>query len=299
MLLVVPTACVAKRDTPSSPSSSSSSVEQDIATLKKDVKDLQSKIASLPESSGGNYDSDIATLQSDIDNIYTVLEGFDEEFYNVLDEVDTMLADWEVEQETDTDNNNNTTDVDETTRWSLDVWTDYESFNLLKATLDYKKIEDEDDYDIWLSFKNTNIKSSYLGKFSTEPSVATIGDYYYDTGDGKMWQLAEVDSELWWVEADFTSIYQPVEIKEVVIEFSPRSSDRVIVDEKRTELYSSGYPSFGWGMDFSTRTDGTCKRIDAETSVRFTLLVPSKFHYNDPELPYLEQFKLEFELAYK
>ena len=71
------------------------------------------------------------------------------------------------------------------------------------------------------------------------------------------------------------------------------------MDESQTELYSTGYPSFDWEMDFSNRTDGTCKKIEAVTDVRFTLPVPDTFMNNDPEQPYPEEFKLEFELAYK
>ena len=295
LALIFPTACVAKR----TPTTSSTGTDDDrIAALETKVSQLQSKLASLPASSEGNYDTDIENIYAELENIY-------EELDSVLADVDAMLENWEDEQVstdangTDTNGTNTTDDVDDTTRWSLDVWTDYESYNLLDIDVDSKKIEDEDDYTIWLLLTNANIKSSYHGKLSTEPSIAAIGDYYYDTGDEKMWQLTEVDSELWWLEVDFASIYTPVEIKEVIIEFSPKSSDRVIIDESQTELYSTGYPSFDWDMDFSNREDGTCKRMEATTEARFTIPVPTSFINSDPEKPNPEQFKLEFELAYK
>lgn len=103
----------------------------------------------------------------------------------------------------------------------------------------------------------------------------------------------------WTTEVSLSSIYQPVEIKEITIQFSPKSSDRVIVDESQTELYSTGYPSFGWDMDFSDRASGTCKRIEATTETRFTIPIPARFINNDPMKPYSEEFKLELELVYK
>lgn len=239
----------------------------------------------MPASSGGNYDVDINQLQGQIDDLQMQLD-------DILIEVNDTLAAWEEVQEEQADET--VADLDVTTKWDLMVWTDYESFDLLEATLDCNTIEDEDDYTIWLILSNTNIKSAYLGKLLTEPSTTIIGSYYYNTTVKKMYQYTDT-----WNEVSLNSIYQEVEIKGVNIEFSPKGSDRVIVDENHTELYSSGYPSFDWDTDFSNRADGTCKKIEAETSARFILSVPSKFRDNDPEQPYPTQFKLEFELAYK
>ena len=296
MALVISPACTVKR-TPTTDGNQQTSINDDlgssatdrIAALESKVAQLQSKIASLPTSSGGNYDSDI-------DNIYTELEGFSDELDNVLAEVDTMLEDWEIAQQEiqDTTPDTDATDISETTRWSLDVWTDYESINLLEAELDSDRIEDEDDYAIWLLLYNNNIKNSYLGESSTENPATIEGSYYYNTTDKKMYQYSSA-----WVEVSLNSIYQPVEIKGIDIEFSPKSTDRVLMDESHTELYSSGYPSFDWDTDFTNRADGTCKKIEAETSVRFTLSIPNTFYDNDPGRPYPEQFKLDFELAYK
>ena len=235
-------------------------------------------------------------MQADIDRLYAEVESLNEELFNVLDEVDTMLADWEEVQDTDTDTSTNpdTEATDATTRWSLDAWTDYDSYKLLDIDLDSKTIEEDDDYTIWLLVHNANIKSSYLGEFLTEPSTPTAEDYYYNTNTKKMHQYTGT-----WIEVGLSSIYQPVEVKEIAIQFSPKSSDRVVVDESQTELYSSGYPSFDWSMDFSNRTSGTCKRIEATTETRFSIPVPTRFFDNDPMKPYPEEFKLEFELAYK
>lgn len=233
------------------------------------------------------------------------MENLSEELDNVLAEVDDMLTSWEEEQADNEEQDDNTDTIvnSETTRWSLDVWTDYESFDLLDADLDSNRIEDEDDYAIWLLLYNRN--HTVINERNTTvnleakrvASSLVLNHLYYET-DGANRLLKATATDVW-IPVDFASIYSSVDIKEVDIEFSPKSSDRVIVDENHTELYSSGYPSFDWDMDFSNRTDGTCKRIEAETSVRFTLPIPSKFRNSDPEQPYPEQFKLEFELAYK
>ena len=215
-----------------------------------------------------------------------------------------MLADWEESQATNTDTDSNgTTDVADvlgaTTRWSLDVWTDYESYKLLDVSLDSKRIEDEDDYTIWLLFYN-NSHRAIDDKgivLKTEDSVSDkIDKYlYYDTLNKVLWET----QSLKWKSISFSSIYAPVEINEIIIQFSAKSSDRVAVDESQTELYSTGYPSFDWDMDFSNRTDGTCKRMETTTETKFTVPVPTSFINSDPEKPNPEQFKLEFELAYK
>jgi len=286
LTLVTFTACVPKRDASNSsnPTSANSTDDERIAALEAKVSQLQSRIASLPASSG-NYDADIDSLQAQIDDMQMQLD-------DILIEVNDTLAAWEEVQKEQADAT--TPDLAETTKWDLDVWTDYESFDLLEASLDCETIEDEDDYTIWLVLNNTNIKSAYLGKLPTEPSTTIIGSYYYNTTFKKMYQYTDT-----WNEVNPNSIYQEVEIKGINIEFSPKGSNRVIVDESRTELYSSGYPSFGWETDFSNRADGTCKRIEAITSARFILPAPSRFRDNDPEQPYPTQFKLEFELAYK
>lgn len=265
---------------------------------------MQSKIASLPTSSGNNYDADIEAFQGDIENIYAEIESFCEELDNVLADVDDMLIEWE-ERQADNEEQTDNTDTNvnsETTRWNLNVWTDYESFNLLEADLDSNRIEEEDDYTIWLLLKNMNHRT--INEKDTTVPVEGEGNIaigkddgylYYSTNDKTLWEVQSSE----WKKISFSSIYSPIEIKEVDIEFSPKSSDRVFIDENRTELYSSGYPSFDWDMDFSNRIDGTCKRIDAEASVRFTLPIPSKFDSSDPLQPCPEQFKLEFELAYK
>jgi len=289
-LVITSTACVAKRTTTDTPADDADR----IAALETKVSQLQSKIASLPDSSG-NYDKDI-------DNLYAEIESISEELDNVLIEVDTMLADWEESQATNTsDNSTDTTDaIDVTTRWSLDAWTGHDSYSLLDIYLDSKKIEDADDYTVWLLLYNKN--HATVSRLSTTPNPLaglTTDYFYYTTDTKKLWKATSATAWTEIPETNFASIYQPIEIKEITIEFSPKSSDRVVVDESRTELYSSGYPSFDWSMDFKKRADGTCKRMEAITDVKFTLPVPSKFNNNDPEDPCFEEFKLEFELAYK
>jgi len=298
LALIFPTACVAKRPS-TSPASSGTDADR-ITALESKVGQLQSKIASLPTSSG-NYDGDIEALRADIDSLYTNLDDLHTELYDILDEVDTMLADWEEVQTTNT--NTDTDAIGTTTRWSLDAWTDYDSFKLLDIDLDSKKIEDEDDYTIWLLLYNdshaTINESSTTNNLETKrASSLLIKDYLYFETDG-LRRLLKATSLDAWIPVDFASIYQSVEVKEITIQFSPKSSDRIIVDESQTELYSTGYPSFDWGMDFSNRINGTCKRIEATTETRFTIPVPTRFFNNDPEKPCPEEFKLEFELAYK
>jgi len=300
VLVIAPIACVTKRTATDNNDNLGSSDTDRIAALESKVSQLQSKIASLPTSSGGNYDADIAALQKDIDNTYAEMENFSDELDNTLAEVDDMLTDWEEEQADNEEQTSNTdTATDDTTRWSLNVWTDYESINLLEVDLDSNRIEDEDDYTIWLLLYNRNHRSLNENGIAVladgDVSAKADGYLYFNTQDGTLWETQSSE----WNQVSFSSIYQPVEIKGIDIEFSPKSTDRVIMDESHTELYSSGYPSFDWDMDFSNRADGTCKKIEAETSVRFTLPIPSTFRNNDPELPYPEQFKLEFELAYK
>lgn len=261
---------------------------------------MQSKIASLPTpADGGDYSADIEALQADIDGIYTELDDLRVELQDVLAEVDDMLADWEEQQ--DTNSNDDSIDfVDATTRWSLDVWTDYDSFKLLEAEVDSnKRIEDEDDYTIWLQLYNNNYTPiDRRDTIANRPSAdLTVGYLYYATDTKELWKAISTTS--WEKVTNLASIYQVVEVKEVIVQFSPKSSDRVIVDESQTELYSSGYPSFDWDMDYSNRSDGSCKRIEATTDVRLALQIPTKFEDNDPERPYPEEFKLEFELAYK
>ena len=289
LVLITSVACVPKRDT-ASPSNPTTPDADRIAALESKVSQLQSKIASLPESSGGNYDADISQLQNQINDLQMQLD-------DILVEVSDTLAAFEEEQEEQVDGA--TIEIDETTRWSLDIWTDYESFNLLDINLDHKKIEEEDDYTIWLLLFNNN--HTAIGKRDIDAdrpvTELTVGYLYYATDTKKLWKATSATT--WTEVTNFASIYQLVEIKEITVQFSPRSSDRVIVDESQTELYSMGYPSFDWDMDYSNRNDGTCKRIEATTDDRLTLRVPTEFYNGDPEKPYPEEFKLEFGLAYK
>jgi len=210
LFLVIPTACVAKRDTDSSPaSSSSSSIEQDITTLRKDVKDLQSKIASLPTSSGSNYDADIEALQSDIDNIYTEIESLNDELYSVLDEIETMLADWEEEQQVEEEISG---DVYEDVRWEFDddvtiIKSAYQSTDISEdlvafVTAPIKRIE-EGTYDVEVTIETT---SSYLsGRLGFELMLETTKHDDYVAIDEKKTELYSVgSSRLDWVADFFT-----------------------------------------------------------------------------------------------
>jgi len=222
LFLVIPTACVAKRDTDSSPaSSSSSSIEQDITTLRKDVKDLQSKIASLPTSSGSNYDADIEALQSDIDNIYTEIESLNDELYSVLDEIETMLADWEEEQQA-------TADEDETvstiTKWYIDAQFE----DALPATLeinDYvsvkpSRIEENDIYRIEVDIEGT-------GEIDDNSLIVTLTPRTKDTS---------IDTEKTFL--DFASTPRGVDWW---TDFTPTAKGGVSVDCRKIEFYSDDF----------------------------------------------------------
>jgi len=157
LLLVIPTACVAKRATDSSPSSSSSSsIEQDITSIQKDIKELKSKIASLPTSSGSNYDSDIEALQGDIDNLYTEIENLNEELYNVLDEIETMLADWEEEQVAAEEEEEEL--VKNITRWYLEATSSDDNVSIVESHSP-SRIEEADTYDVRLVLANSSTNS--------------------------------------------------------------------------------------------------------------------------------------------
>jgi len=252
---------------------------------------LQQKIDELQDSDTQDYNDDIENLYIQIDDLQTQLD-------DILMEVDDMLTEWEEGQEDQSDGNSNSNSdvvLDEATRWDLDVWTDYESFDLLDAELDNKKIEDEDDYTIWLVFRNTNhIDINAEGLESARPASPAVNYLYYATDTNKLYKYTTS-----WAQIDFSSIYTEVPIKEITIQFNAKSGDRVMVDESKTELYSAGYPSFDWDLDFSTRSDGTCKRIEAVTEDRYTLPVPDQFYGGDPEKPYPVEFKLDFSLFYE
>ena len=195
----------------------------------------------MPES-GGDYDADIEDLQMQLDDI-------------LVDVYETLAAFEEKQEEQEKQADETATETDETTRWDLEAWTDHESFGSVEIALSNKKIEDEDDYTI------------YLGIWNRTGTLANAWDY------------------------------EPVEIKEIVVDFMPNSGDRVIINKDHIDFYGEGYSPFDWDIEVKTRTDGTCKRIQVTTEDKYTLPAPADGTI-DTDVDLVE-FKLTFELAYK
>ena len=244
----------------------------------------------MPASSG-NYDKDI-------DNLYAVIDSLSEELDNVLADVDDMLASWEEEQATNTNTNSNSNSnpaTSDTTRWSVDAWTDS---NLVIVEVDSKRIEEEDIYTLYLNLYNDNhLPISQRGEshLALDPTTLAPNYLYYEPTTQ---QLYKVVSGEWTGPISPSSIYSLVTIREINITFIPKSGDSVIVDSDGTYLDSASAPYWEWDTLVNNRSDGTCKRIETVADINLDVPIPSSFFSNDPEKPYPGEVKLEFELMY-
>jgi len=207
------------------------------------------------------------------------------------------LAEWEAKQETTS--NSNTEAIDETTKWTAEPWIDS---TLAEAYLQYSRIEDEDDYTMSLYLTNRNHSTiNQRGTRVVREALAGIplNYLYYETDNLMLWKVTDITTTpITWANISFSSIYSMAELDEITIVFMPKSSDRVVVDDKKTSFDSISIPFLDWDVDVKNRSDGTCKRIEVETSTRFTLPVPTSFYNNDPEQPVPVELRLDFELVY-
>jgi len=178
-------------------------------------------------------------------------------------------------------------ELDESTRWQLDAWLEYDGYRLAEVDLDHPRIDEEDDYRIYALIWNHNI-ADYE---TTEPGSPAAGELWLDDETMYIWTGSA------WDEADMNDIYSPVEIDLLTIDLRPDAGDRVVVDTENTWLDNVGAPYLAWDTEVSTRSDGTCRKISGETTRKFTLPVPDSFD-NRPENPIPYEVRVEFELYY-
>lgn len=265
-------------------------LEGKVAALEGKLGSLESKVGAIP-----NVSSDISALRNDLET----LKGTVSQFQGELSTLSSRLSSLEVQLENLLDEGPGTStngDIEETTRWTLEAWTDYESYRQIDVELDHKRIDDDDNYIIYLLLFNeiSNPKYGERGSYINLPTNPGLYDLYYDetNKDLLQWQGSS------WTAIGLSAIYKPVRIEELVLNFKPKSGDRIKVNEDKTYLDSYSSPYFDWDMEFLNRDDGTCKRIEALADTRFDLPIPSEFYDSDPERPYPYELRLEFELVY-
>lgn len=194
----------------------------------------------------------------------------------------------------------------ETTRWRVDGWLDYGSgYNWASMEVEPRsRIEDEDDYTIYLLLYNLHINPYFTEQ--TKPRTQVEDCLYLE--DGMMWKSrVTLDTGNWtsptstpsnWKAAAMNDIYNPVPINEIALFFRPKSGDRVKVDADKVYLDNYGSPVLDWETEVSERSDGTCRKIEAKTGAKFTLPVPNDYRSENPECPIPYELRLEFELYY-
>ena len=149
LALTASSACIPKRTDSTNPASTTTSTTSNDANrftiIEKDIKQLQSRVASIPASE--NYDRDIVSLQGDIESIHDELDSIREDMDDTLAEIEDMLADWEEEQTTQEASNTSV-------KWSWDVTSNYGEDVIIDYWQTPSRMESEGDYTIKVTLMN-------------------------------------------------------------------------------------------------------------------------------------------------
>jgi len=254
-----------------------------IPQLSQQVQALNSQVAALSSQVAASGATDTTALQQQINALSTTI---------------SELSVRVVALETGSTGTTITGEIDETTRWDIDAWVDYGGgYNLVELDWDTRsRIEDEDDYTVYLYLENHNINEYATGNDPPADLGASKGDLWWDGDD--MWKCTIAGNWTDRAPANTSDIYNPVYIDGLTLTFRPNSGDRVVVNADDTFLDSYSRPYLDWDTEVNTRSDGTCRNIKCETRTQFTLPVPGRLVGSCPECPEPAQLKLVFELYY-
>jgi len=292
VLLIPLVGCAGSSSTPTTPTAT---IPDQIATLTSRVNALDSRVSAIsaPDISG-----QLSPLQSQLRDMQSQMNSLQSQLSDVSTRLDAL----------NTTTGTNVT-PGKTTTWTAEAWADYAGYKLVDVYASHSKIEEEGDYIIYLDLYNNNVKSYGSGARPVNASVyynltyttATIGVLWLDTDLDIMLKCTAIDSvtgDITWVPAKPKDVYSTVAINSVVLDFRPKSSG-VVVDANNTYLDDYTGPYYGWEVTVISRSDDTCRRIEA-VSGKFTLPIPDSFTISSAgELnPIPFELKLDFELYY-
>lgn len=159
---------------------------------------------------------------------------------------------------------------------------------LLNHDIDSRTIDSQKSYDISVLLYNNNRK----GWAASEPASPAEDDLWLDDGDMLKWDGAN------WVEAQVSDVYSEVPIESIAVELVPE--DFVSINEADTYVDSRGMPALGWNLNYSTLSDGTCRKIEIAATDKWYLPVPDQFWPQDRwDCPMPFELTIEFGLFYE
>jgi len=289
-MLLFPACTATGSDTPATgvvaPATTIPQLASQVQSLNSQVAALSNQVANLPAAGA----TDTTALQQQISTLSTVISELSARVVSLENELATGGS---------TGSTTITTgEIDETTRWDIDAWVDYTGgYGLVDMDWETRtRIEDEDDYTVYLYLENLNINEySTIPEASLLDAVPDVGDLWWNGDD--MYKCVTDDTWDEKEEADMDEIYNPVYIDGLTVTFRPKSGDRVVVNADDTFLDSYSRPYLDWDAEVSVRSDGTCRNIKCVTDTQFELPIPTSFG-SSPEEPSLAQLKLVFELYY-
>ena len=262
-------------------------LKSQIATLGGQIATLNSQIAALPTTP-----TDVSTLQSNL----SILQGQVAELSSLIASLTTRLTVIESSGGGTSGGSGNYTPPapDETTRWSVEVWADYSGYKLVAIDYDAPRIEEEDDYRVYILLENHNTKDPHFVNTIAPSPIPVVGKLWLNPTNHEY----KISDGTAWVTPTMAEIFDPVVIDTLVLSFRPKAGDRVKVDSKNTYIDNIGKPYLDWETEISVRSDGTCRKVWAETIKKFTLPVPDGIEGVNSECPQPYEIRLEFELYY-
>lgn len=205
-----------------------------LATLETTLNNLITKVNTTV---GKDWSGDINSQSNRISNLESQLDSLQQRVASL-------------ESANSGNSSDSSSDSDETTRWDMDVSTNYTETDVgVGRYISPSRIEEADIYKIRLTLKNYK--------------TTAITDLYVD------------------------------------ISFTPKTGDRVFVDEDNTFLDTIISPYYLWDMDFITRGDEDYTRRISFMSEQIDLPAATPATETDPVIPSETLITLEFSLEYE